>query len=238
MASPNVEEYLEALYRLMEKGKPLATGEIAAVLKIAPPSVTEMLSKLDKMGYVKYAPHTETALTQKGLEEGRKVLRRHRLWETFLVKVLGVGKEEAHDEACSLEHTVSSKTEDALCRMLQHPEKCPDNEIIPVCDKDVENCTQCTELAGRRAVEIAPLTSLREGSCVVIRFLRGGKSVVQRLADMGLSPGTVIKIVKSAPFSGPVEICARSCNLALGRGVASKIFVSRSAEGKEKEAKK
>jgi DtxR family Mn-dependent transcriptional regulator len=238
MASPNVEEYLEALYRLKEKGKPITTGEIAAILKVAPPSVTEMLSKIDKMGYVEYAPHRDIILTQKGEVEGRRVLRRHRLWETFLVKVLGIGKEEAHDEACNLEHTVLPKTEDALCRMLQHPEKCPDDEIIPVCDKDVENCTQCTECAGQRAEEIVPLTSIGEGGSAVIRFLRGGKSVVQRLADMGLSPGTEIKIVKSAPFSGPVEICARSCNLALGRGVASKIFVSRPAEGKEKEAKK
>lgn len=230
MVSPNVEEYLEALYRLKEKGRQITTGGIAAMLKVSPPSVTEMMANLDNLGYVEYAPHKEIVLSDKGADEGRRVLRKHRLWETFLVKILGAKKEEAHDEACKLEHASSQITDDALCRMLDHPEKCPDDEHIPVCDKDVENCTQCAECTGERTEEIIPLTSAREGDCAEIRFLRGGRSVVQRLADMGLSPGTPVKVVKSAPFGGPVEVCARGCNLALGRGVASKIFISKPAE--------
>ncbi len=238
MVSPNVEEYLEALYRLMEKGKPLTTSEIAAALNVSPPSVTEMLIKLARMGYVEYEPYKEIVLTEKGIEAGRKVLRSHRLWERFLVDVLGVGKEKVHEEACKLEHASSKETEDALCRMLKHPEKCPDGEEIPVCSKDVKSCEECSIECRERKETVVPLASVPEGGCARVKFLRGGRVLVQRLADMGLSPGTVVRVVKSAPFSGPIEICARECNLALGRGVASKIFVSRSVEGKEEEVKK
>ena len=238
MVSPNIEEYLETLCRLKEKGKPLMTTEIAAALNVSPPSVTEMLAKLDKMGYVKYEPYKETVLTEKGIEQGGKVLRSHRLWERFLVDVLGIKKERVHEEACRLEHASSKETEDALCRMLKHPEKCPDGEEIPVCSKDVESCEECSIECGERKETVVPLASIPEGGCATVRFLRGGCGLVQRLADMGLSHGTVVRIVKSAPFGGSIEICVKERNLALGRGVASKIFVSHLVEGKKEWARK
>lgn len=233
MVSPSIEEYLEALYRLKEKGEAITTTKISEALKLAPPSVTEMLRKLDEMGYVKYEPYKEAILTEKGIAEGKRILRRHRLWEKFLVDFLGIKKEKAHEEACKLEHAASAQTEGALCRMMRHPDKCPDDEEIPACDKDVENCSECSECVEHREENIIPLLQLPEGGCGVVKFLRGGRGLIQRLADMGMSPGTAIRMLKSAPFHGPVEICVKGCNIALGRGVASKIFVVPAKEGKK-----
>jgi len=124
------EEYLETLYTLTKDKKPAKTTEVASCLGVAPPSVTEMLQKLAEEGYVDYQPYYGASLTKKGLDIARKVKRRHRLLERFLVDFLGMEEDNAHKEACKLEHVISDDVERRFCSLMKHPQQCPDGNPI------------------------------------------------------------------------------------------------------------
>jgi len=121
-----------------------------------------------------------------------------------------------------------SAAEEALCRVLKHPDTCPDDgKVIPPCSKEVSSCLECMEMRRRvrKGRELVPLTALNVGEEGVIAFIRGGRAAVQRLMDMGLTQGTRVKVLASAPFNGPLELMVRGANLAIGRGLARRIFV-------------
>jgi len=134
-----------------------------------------------------------------------------------------------------MEHDLAEKAEEDLCRVLDHPDLCPDdNQLIPECDKNVKDCIECGEesLSAKEVVAakareklLMPLISLKGGQTGKIAFIRGGRGAVQRLSDMGLTPKTRIKVLKEAPFRGPVEVFVRGSRLVIGRGIAMKIFV-------------
>ena len=88
--SENVEEYLEVMYKLSPNGEMVSTSQISENLKIAPASVTQMLKKLSKKGYVKYSPYKGAVLTEEGLKIAKKVTRKHRLLERFLCDILKI----------------------------------------------------------------------------------------------------------------------------------------------------
>lgn len=215
-----IEEYLEALYKLREEGRQAKTTDIASRLKVSAASVTEMLKKLADSGYVKHESYRGVTLTEKGLKAAGKITRKHRLLERFLHDILNIRVRDVHGQACKMEHALSEDAEKALCRLLSNPQNCPDdNKAIPPCDRPFADCEKCI------GQEIMPLMDLRVGQKGIVALIRGGRGMIQRLTDMGLTPGTEIKILKSAPFHGPIEICVRGSNLAIGRGVAMKIFV-------------
>jgi DtxR family Mn-dependent transcriptional regulator len=228
MVTENVEEYLEAIYTLTEEGKRAKTSEVAEHLKIAPSSVTEMLRKLSKEGYIDYQPYRGVTLTKDGLEVAKRIKRKHRLIERFLSDVLKIKKEEVHEHACKMEHSLSDEVEEALCKALRFPDICPDDgKAIPLCDKHVTSCLECLkkDTFEKRKKELIPLSSLKAGEKGIVAFIRGGKGIVQRLVDMGLCPNTEIEVLRTAPLAGPIEICVRGSNLAIGRGIAAKVFV-------------
>jgi len=131
----SIEEYLQAIYNLEEEQKPATTTEIAKRLGFAPPSVTEMLTRLAKEGYVTYEPYKGVTLTNEGRRLGGKITRKHRILERFLHDILKIRKDRAHAQACEMEHLLSDEAENGLCKMLHYPEKCPDGKPIPVCDR-------------------------------------------------------------------------------------------------------
>jgi DtxR family Mn-dependent transcriptional regulator len=233
MSSKSVEDYLKALYILSLNGKEVSTTEIAGHFKIAPASVTEMLKKLSKKGYVKYSPYRGARLTSKGYEAAERITRKHRLLERFLHDILRIRKDKVHSQACEMEHALSDEAEESLCRLLNHPDRCPDDDkIIPACDLPFSTCEECVRLhkknleeAGKRERMPVSISRLKQGERGKISFIRGGHKVLQRLCDMGLTPGTEVTVVKSAPFHGPLEIIVRGSRLALGRGMTEMIFV-------------
>jgi len=236
--SASTEEYLEALYNLTQDGKSASTTEISKRLKIAPASVTEMLRKLADSGYVNYSPYQGVTLTSKGFEVAQKMTRKHRLLERFLHDMLGIGNDKVHKEACAMEHALSDETERALCQTLKSPCKCPDDEkLIPPCDLGFSSCEECREWhgsnleeAGKRDADVVSVSALKEKQSGTVAFIRGDNKVLRRLLDMGLTPGTRVKINRIAPLKGPVEIAVRGSKLALGDEIACNVFVKRTAE--------
>jgi len=226
--SSSIQEYLQAIYNLEEEGKPATTTEIAKRLGFAPPSVTEMLTRLAKEGYVTYEPYKGVTLTDEGRRLGRRVTRKHRILERFLHSVLKIREDRAHRQACEMEHVLSDEAENGLCRMLRYPDKCPDGKPIPICEKDEDDCVTCEpteENLKPRLQPLLPLCSIQPGQKVIVRFIRGGRMAVKRLYDLGVTAGTQIQLKDCAPMQGPVEIAVRGSTLAIGHGLASKIFV-------------
>ncbi len=202
MITESIEEYLETIYRLSEHGDAATTTSVAKELKIAPASVTQMLKKLTRQGYLNYTPYQGVTLTSKGEKIGKKILRKHRVIEKFL-GALGLPKFRVHRNACELEHHVPDELELAIHQKVESekplPVKAPRN--------------------------VRPITSLLDGQRGVICFIEGGRGASQRLADLGMTPGTEVKVVKCALFHGPLMICVRGTTLAIGRGLAARIFV-------------
>jgi DtxR family Mn-dependent transcriptional regulator len=233
MARRSVEDYLKAIYDLSINGKAVSTTEISRTLKVAPASVTEMLKKLAEKGYISYSPYHGTTLTTAGSRIAEKTVRKHRLLERFLHDVLKIDKTKVHKQACEMEHALSDDAEESLCRFLRHPDRCPDDgKIIPPCDLRISSCAECIQLhskgleeIGKHDQSLVSVSNLKQGQCGKISFIRGGYNMFQRLLDMGLTPGTEICVLRAAPLGGPVELSVRGSKLALGKGVASKVFV-------------
>lgn len=199
--TPEIEEYLETLVRYKEEGRQPKVKDLARDLKISAASVSQMLKKLSKRGLVKYKRYGEVKLTQKGEEMGRSVLRKHRLIEKFLA-LIGINHRKIHKEACVLEHAVSDDVERALKHAIWTSKE---PEI--------------------KAENIKRLTDMRKGEKGTILFLTGGRHACRRLMHMGLTPGTKVTVGRSSGMVGPVEVLVRSSSLAIGRGLAEKVFV-------------
>jgi DtxR family Mn-dependent transcriptional regulator len=194
-----IEEYLEAIFRLKERGEKATVTRLSQLLHVTPASVTQMLSKLLRMGFISRQPYGEVSLTRRGEELGRKVLRKHRVAEEFL-RYLQVPEEKIHDKACELEHHLSDEVERAMHRKVEGERlKSPSG--------------------------LLPLTALLEGEEGVVERLTGGRGLCQRISAMGLTPGTRVKMVRSSMFGGPILVSVRGTTLALGRGVATRILV-------------
>ena len=140
--SENIEEYLEVLYRNGSNGEQVSTTKLSKDLGIAPGSVTQMLKKLENLGYIEYTPYKGAVLTNEGMKIAQKITRKHRILEKFLMDVLKIKEENVHEQACEMEHTLSDEAERALCTMLHNPDLCPEENIIPACDFDFVSCKQ------------------------------------------------------------------------------------------------
>jgi DtxR family transcriptional regulator, Mn-dependent transcriptional regulator len=235
--SSQAEEYLEALYTLTQDGKKAGTTEISRRLGIAPASVTEMLKKLDEGGYVEYSPYHGVSLTKQGSEVAEKMARKHRLLERFLHDKLKIDKDKVHREACEMEHAISDETAQSLCLTLNAPCRCPDDDmLIPACDLDFKSCDECRtcgpgnlEKVNKRQANVLSLSCFREKQEGKIAFIRGDNKVLRRLLDLGLIPGTKIRVNRVAPLKGPVEIMVRGSRLALGDEIACNVFLENNA---------
>jgi DtxR family Mn-dependent transcriptional regulator len=236
LSSHSVEEYLEAIYSFNEKGELAKNTELAKKLKVAPPSVTQMIKKLAAEGLVEHQPYKGVALTGRGMALAQKVVRKHRLLERFLHDFLGFNRDKVHDEACRMEHTLSDEAALALCKALDSPETCPDDEKpIPPCPLNVEDCDECASAREDGSLMLlTELSNLKPGERGRVAFVRGGTRACQRLLDMGLTNGTEVTVVNAAPFNGPIEISVRETTLALGRGLAEKVFVEMGNERLER----
>ncbi|MFA5772622.1 MAG: metal-dependent transcriptional regulator [Thermoplasmata archaeon] len=229
MSQEQIEEYLEAIFDIAGENGAAKTTEIAKHLNNAPASVTEVFQRMAQNGLVRYESYKGASLTAKGLRIVIKLKRKHRLLEAFLDKILHIDRNSVHDQACKMEHALSDETEIALCKLLKGPTECPHGSPTPPCTFDVGSCDEClsenTRSLKKRKKRIVSITVLKPGQKGKIAFIHGGKGAVQRLCDLGLTNGTAVSLVRSAPLKGPIEICVRGCNLVVGRDIAEKIFV-------------
>lgn len=192
--SDNIEEYLEVLYCNGNNGEQVSTTTLSKELGIAPGSVTQMLKKLENLGYITYTPYKGATLTDEGMQIAQKITRKHRILEKFLLDVLKVKEENIHQQACQMEHTLSDEAERALCTMLKNPDVCPDNSIIPACNFDFDSCHDCysqsdfDQVMNRKfnLLSISELTSNTDGT---VSFIRGNPELLDEISDKEIKVG-------------------------------------------------
>jgi DtxR family Mn-dependent transcriptional regulator len=130
--SPSKENYLKCIYKLLEKGRPnVSTNEIGKYMNMRPASVTAMLKKLFREGFIHYTPYYGVSLTSKGKILAESIVRKHRLWETFLVEIFQIPVEKVHDIAEQMEHVHSEELTEALNKFLNYPDTDPHGRKIP-----------------------------------------------------------------------------------------------------------
>jgi DtxR family Mn-dependent transcriptional regulator len=230
--TPNIQEYLETIYKLSHSEERVKTTKISKDLKIAPGSVTQMIKKLEDIGYVDYSQYQGVKLTATGLLEAKKVTRKHRILERFLLDVLKLKDNVIHEQACEMEHSLSDEAERAMCQVLEHPDKCPGESPIPACDFPFHSCEECitqwvkgVNVVGKRNENLIPIIDLKKNREGRISFIRGDYKVIRELLDMGISIGAIINMINVTPLSESVEVAIKGSKLAIGRDIACNVFV-------------
>ena len=214
MVTESIEEYLEAIYKLGEEGRPVALSALAKRLEISSVSTNEMVRKLVERKLVLYEPYKGVSLTPAGQVQALVVIRRHRLWERFLTDVLGLSWDQVHEEACRLEHVTSPLVEERLDQFLGEPEACPHGHPMPTAEGEM------TVEAGR------PLAELTAGEKArILRVPEGDVALLRHLATLGLKPRTTVQVEAVAPFQGPLTVQVGEAQHILGRELASQIVV-------------
>ena len=215
MRTEATEMYLITVYRLTRLAPRASTKDIASLLNISQPSVSEQLKRLAQQGYLNYQWREGATLTEKGEPIAINVLRKHRLLETFLVQMAGYDVDEVHEEACNMEHAISDRFADRLEVMLGQPTVDPHGHPIP---------TKTGEVA---ELVYPSLADARPGQSVTIRQVSDWETEELRyLRQLGLIPGIQITVSTIAPFGGPLTLDVAGQNVALAREIAQKIGVS------------
>lgn len=229
--SENIEEYLEVLYKYGDKKNYVSTTEISKELNIAPGSVTQMLKKLEDLGYINYIPYKGANLSDEGFKIAQKITRKHRILEKFLKDILKVKPENVHMQACDMEHSLSDEAERAMCHILEHPDFCPDDKPIPPCDFDFVNCGDCIsdendiEEIGVRKSNLISISDLYSNEKAEVSFIRGDSNVLKQLISLGIAIGTPVQIDDTNPRNDYLDIFVNGSKIELPRSIANNIFV-------------
>jgi DtxR family transcriptional regulator, Mn-dependent transcriptional regulator len=190
-----VQDYLKAIHSLGGDEKTVSPADIAARLEVRSPSVTGMLKRLAQMGWITYESGQGARLTEKGVREARRVIRRHRLVELFLTRVLGLDWSEVDMEAEALEHAISPRIEQALAVHLGEPLEDPHGHPIP------------TREGALRRRQLQPLKDFQPGQTVTIREAQDDNpSRLRRWQELGLVPGAKVRILSYQPLDDLFEI--------------------------------
>src|SRR4051794_29605439 len=193
--SQAMQDYLKEIHRLGGADRPVWPVDIAEGLGVRAPSVSGMLKRLQEAGWIEYAAKSGARLTDAGLAEARGVIRRHRLVELFLTRVLGLDWSEVDAEAEALEHAISPRLEQALADYLGEPVEDPHGHPIP---------TRSGELRHRN---LKTLDKFRDGQTVVIREAQDDNPArLRHWQSLGLVPGAHVHVLHYQPLDDLFEV--------------------------------
>src|SRR3712207_183541 len=217
--SSSVGDYLKAILELSREGA-ASTKDVADRLSVSAASVSNMFVRLQEMGLADYERYRGASLTQAGRVEALRLLRRHRLIETFLLRSLGYSWEDVHAEAERLEHSVSDGFTERLAEFLAHPTHDPHGDPIPAADGSLE------------PDDSFPLSAAAAGQ--LVRIYRVGDEEAAKLAyleEHGLMPGRLLKVKDVRAVDGVVTVeDAEGETRILGEPLAGSVFVRSASE--------
>ncbi|GLB46585.1 Cro/Cl family transcriptional regulator [Philodulcilactobacillus myokoensis] len=192
--TPMKEDYLKIIFELGGTKEKVSNKRIALSLNIAAGSVTEMINKLLSEGLVEHEPYAGVSLTAAGIKKAEILIQKHRIWEVFLVKELNYSIADVNDEAELLEHVTSDRLLDALDKKLGHPSRCPHGGVIPRANGNYKEDSHTL------------LSDVSDGDTVVVDRFIDNHELLTYLGDIQLDIGDKLKIIKHAPFEGPVMV--------------------------------
>ncbi|MDP8952348.1 MAG: metal-dependent transcriptional regulator [Actinomycetota bacterium] len=192
--SSSVGDYLKAIWEIAGAGAASTKG-VAARLSVSAASVTNMFGRMQEMGLVEYERYRGASLTRRGCVEALRLVRRHRLIETFLMEHLGYSWQDVHEEAEKLEHAVSDEFTERLAEFLGHPDRDPHGGPIPEADGT---------LAPERST---PLSEAEVGQRVrIVKVVDESVEVLNYLGEHGLTPGRTLRLKEVRVLDGVVTV--------------------------------
>ena len=213
--TPNREDYLKIILELGGDTTKVNNKQIVSSLDVSAASVSEMISKLVKEELVEHSPYQGVQLTASGLQKASSLIRKHRLWEVFLVEHLDYSWNEVHDDAEVLEHVTSEHLADHLENYLNHPEHCPHGGSIPKKEEVVHE-------ERRQTLESYPV-----GTKVRIARVLDEKELLDYLVTIDLNINEEYEIVDIAAYEGPITIQNDRKKIPVSFKAASTIFVEK-----------
>ncbi len=215
------EDYLKALFELAGDGGSISTSRLAAYLGLAAPSVTNMMRRLAAEGLAEHAPRAGARLSARGHREALRIVRRHRMLETFLFRVLGLDLSEVHDDAEVLEHHVSERVLEAISRVMRHPREDPHGHPIP----------DARGRLPRRSLE--PLHRLAPGRAGVVREIQDhDRRRTARWRQLGLLPGARVRMRAARLDDDVFEVEVNGRRVTVGSEGLAGILIERPREGR------
>lgn len=216
MLSLTEENYLKAIYHLSEGGsKAVLTNEIAEAMKTKAASVTDMIKKLSSKRFILYERYYGVKVTKQGKSEALILIRKHRLWETFLVQKLGFSWDEVHEIAEQLEHIQSPLLIQRLDEFLGFPMADPHGEPIP--DKDGKVIVQ----SQRSLHELTP-----GYAGIIIAVKDAGSGLLKYLHKIGATPGKRIRLISKEVYDESVEVEIEGKRTSISKVVSENILVA------------
>jgi DtxR family transcriptional regulator, Mn-dependent transcriptional regulator len=216
MLSYTEENYLKALLQLtLEEGKEEAgTNELAAYLGIKPATATAMLKKLREKELIDYEKYGKISLSPAGRKSALEVLRKHRLWETFLYEKMEFTWDEVHEVAEQLEHIRSTKLVNKLDKFLGYPKFDPHGDPIPDAKGELKPLPRKT------------LSQMEVGQhCVMVAVKDNSAPFLQYVVQLGLGINNKIKVLARQPYDAQLEIEVNGQKSTVSQKFAENIFV-------------
>ncbi|WP_020670084.1 metal-dependent transcriptional regulator [Amycolatopsis nigrescens] len=217
--SSSIEDYIRAIYGLVERGEAVTNTSLAGRLEVSPSSASGMVTKLSQLGLVTHVPYRGIELTAEGTQLAHGVLRRHRLIETYLVQHLGYTWDEVHAEADALEHVVSDRLVARIAAKLGNPVRDPHGDPIPAADGSVE------EEPARLLDELQP-GAIGE----IVRVWDTDPDLLRYLSEHAIGLGERIEVLERQPFGGPIVVKVGAepdaATHALGKAIAQALSVA------------
>lgn len=209
-----VEDYLKAIYELAARDGTATTSDLAAALDVAPASVTGMIRRLASLGLLDHVRYRGVQLTPAGRRAALGTIRRHRIIETYLTRVLGYPWDRVHDEAERLEHAASDELVECMSAAMGHPSADPHGAPIPTRDGKVDE---------RTLLSLAQLPVGRRAH--MVRVSDKNPELLRYLATIALQPGAEVTVVDRAPFDGPITLRLDGKESIVGSPLAMQVLV-------------
>lgn len=215
MFSQSEENYLKAIYHLSENHKMgISTNAIAQKLETKASSVTDMIKKLAEKKVLVYKKYQGVTLTDFGRKTAATIIRKHRLWEVFLVEKLNFSWDEVHDVAEQLEHIKSAKLIDELDTFLQYPKRDPHGDPIPDKDGNLHQIKKCL-LSSMEPGQIGICVGVKDSSSTFLQFLD----------KQNIALGESIKILSKEAFDDSLTIEVAAKELVISSKIANNLYI-------------
>jgi len=211
--SQAIEDYLKAIYTLAQRERPVTTTGLAAHLRVAPASVTNMVKRLTRLRLVTHTPYRAVGLTVGGERVALEIIRHHRLLELFLREHLGLSLDQVHREAEELEHVLSEEVESRIAAMLGEPTADPHGDPIPTKEGAM------AQTAHPRLVDLQPGDGGR-----VARVSDENPRRLRRLTTLGLVPGANVQILHREATGG-LAVMSQGRRRRISAHLAQAVFV-------------
>lgn len=237
----SLEDYLEAVYHLVQEQKVARVKDIAKRVGVRMPSVVKALGQLAARRMIHYEPYKFVTLTSEGEKAGAEIARRHELLCEFMERVLAVDHETAERNACHMEHAMGPVVLERFIDFLEFVHACPRagtdwlKGFSEFCRHgiDRERCVTCAAQAldhseqHRNGTTPVPLPELKPGECGRVVDVEGDRTMRKRIAERGVAAGALVEMENVPPAGEPVDIRIRGYHLALRGDEAASILVCR-----------